>query len=294
MGRELKRVALDFVWPLHKVWKGFINPHYGECHDCETCKGSGYSPEAEMLKDLWYGNLPFHPAMNGSKPFLPTHPKIIAWASRNGGADMWGFDTECKRLADKCLNNHWCHHLDQGDVDALIEGERLVDFTHTWNRADGWKPISPAPEITAAQVNEWSMFGMGHDSINCWVCVCARCKRHGWPETCADCGGDGSKWSSPEAKKIAEDWQEEEPPVGDGYQIWETVSEGSPVSPVFAAPEELADWMVYPGNDTSVTEGTTRDQWIAFIRGPGWAPSMIGNGNGLRPGVQAVGDLTND
>ena len=26
MGREVKRVALDFNWPLHKVWEGFQNP----------------------------------------------------------------------------------------------------------------------------------------------------------------------------------------------------------------------------------------------------------------------------
>lgn len=25
MGRTLKRVALDFDWPLNQVWKGFVN-----------------------------------------------------------------------------------------------------------------------------------------------------------------------------------------------------------------------------------------------------------------------------
>ena len=28
MGRELKRVPLDFDWPLNKPWEGFVNPHY--------------------------------------------------------------------------------------------------------------------------------------------------------------------------------------------------------------------------------------------------------------------------
>jgi hypothetical protein len=29
MGRELKRVPLDFDCPLNKVWKGYINPFEG-------------------------------------------------------------------------------------------------------------------------------------------------------------------------------------------------------------------------------------------------------------------------
>jgi hypothetical protein len=37
-------------------------------------------------------------------------------------------------------------------------------------------------------------------------------------------------------------WRPTEPPSGEGYQLWEIVSEGSPVSPVFALPEELAQW----------------------------------------------------
>lgn len=32
------------------------------------------------------------------------------------------------------------------------------------------------------------------------------------------------------------------PPKGDGYQLWETTSEGSPISPVFATLDELCSW----------------------------------------------------
>lgn len=34
MGRQLKRVALDFNWPLGKTWEGFVNPHGKVCPDC--------------------------------------------------------------------------------------------------------------------------------------------------------------------------------------------------------------------------------------------------------------------
>ena len=80
-----------------------------------------------------------------------------------------------------------------------------------------------------------------------------------------------------------------DPPQGDGYQIWETVSEGSPVSPVFENPEDLATWMV--NNDKSITQGTTFDGWMKFITGPGWAPSMVYDPvYGLRSGVEALTD----
>lgn len=62
-------------------------------------------------------------------------------------------------------------------------------------------------------------------------------------------------------------------PEGPGYQLWETVSEGSPVSPTFATPEELANWLAQ--NDTSITKGVDYDGWLRFINGPGWAPSMM-------------------
>ena len=77
------------------------------------------------------------------------------------------------------------------------------------------------------------------------------------------------------------------PPEGDGYQLWENITEGSPVSSVFATPEELADWLIAPGNDTSITQGTSREQWLAMIRGPGWAPSLVIDSKGCRTGVQA-------
>lgn len=62
------------------------------------------------------------------------------------------------------------------------------------------------------------------------------------------------------------------PPSGDGYQMWETVTEGSPCSPVFANAEELATWL--SENDDSVTGGSSAEDWLRFINGAGWAPSL--------------------
>lgn len=34
-----------------------------------------------------------------------------------------------------------------------------------------------------------------------------------------------------------------DPPKGEGFQLWETITEGSPLSPVFDTPEELTKWL---------------------------------------------------
>jgi len=79
-----------------------------------------------------------------------------------------------------------------------------------------------------------------------------------------------------------------DPPAGDGWQLWETVTEGSPVSPVFATPEQLARWLVQPGNDTSITRGTSYAVWLRMIE-EGWAMSMVMSNGRLQSGVEFIG-----
>ena len=301
MGRELKRVPLTFDWPLSKPYEGFINPHRGYS-DCPHCK-NGYTPVAQYLHDQWYGNAPFNPVERGSKPFGPEHPAVVAFAKRNvGSPDRYGcafnsfnsYDgavhSEATRLSD-LFDGQWGHHLSDVDVRALVKAGRLMDFTHTWSREGGWKRRKPAITPTAAEVNVWSLGGFGHDSINCGVVIEAECKRRGLDYSCPHCKGSGIVWDSPAARIAHNRWRRKGPPKGKGYQIWETVSEGSPVSPVFAKPEELADWMV--ANDTSVTKDTGREGWLRFILGPGWAPSMMTGSDGtLMTGVEAVVSLS--
>ena len=38
MGRELKRVPLDFDWPLHKIWYGYLINQCFDGNDCDDCK----------------------------------------------------------------------------------------------------------------------------------------------------------------------------------------------------------------------------------------------------------------
>lgn len=249
MSREIKRVALDFDWPLNEVWEGYLRPDkFGEepCPDCET----GYSPHAQHLHNLWYGKAPFSPADTGCQPVTPDTPAIRARAERNIGdaPDYYGggevaIVREANRLA-RHFNDAWMHHLTDEDVVALVEAGRLVDFTHTWSRETGWLPKDPAVVPTAAQVNEWSLRGFGHDSINASVVVRARCAREGQPEACATCGGHASLEAYPGQRAESEAWERTEPPAGEGWQFWETTTEGSPQSPVFDSPEGLVEWLV--------------------------------------------------
>ncbi len=54
------------------------------------------------------------------------------------------------------------------------------------------------------------------------------------------------------------------PPVGDGFQLWETTSEGSPVSPVFKTLDELCEWC----EENATTFGSmkaTKEQWRQML-----------------------------
>lgn len=289
MGRELKRVALDFEWPLDTVWKGFVNPFRAD--ECPNCK-NGYSAEMTVLRDKWYGQTEFHPEERGSIPYTTKDQAIIDVAKRNlsrspfyYGTSSYALELEAQRLCD-LFNGMWHHHLNQDDVDALIKEGRLHDFTHHYVDGSGWVENDPPTHPTAKEVNDWAIQGMGHDSINEWIVTKAECARLGLPHDCEYCHGTGEFWKTPELKAQSDAWKDYEPPAGEGYQIWETVSEGSPISPVFATPEELAEHMSHTtwGADT----GSSYETWMKFIQGPGWAPSMIVQGGKMYMGQEFV------
>jgi hypothetical protein len=292
MGREIRRVPVDFDWPLNKIWEGFLRPDSLDGAKCPDCK-SGYSPRAENLYDLWYGKIPFDPATTGSKPWQPDTPAIRARAERNiaDAPDYYGrgeaaIAREAQRLADH-FNSGWLHHLSQDDVNALIAAGRLHDFTHTWTRENGWQPKEPPVTPTAAEVNEWSLSGFGHDAINAGVVIRARCEREGIDETCPTCNGHATIEKYEGQRAEAEAWEPTDPPKGDGWQLWETVSEGSPISPAFATADELAVWMSDPERGRHWVPQEVAAKFIA----DGWAPSFVsGPGtHGLVSGVEAIG-----
>lgn len=296
MSREVRRVPLDFDWPLRKTWEGYFTParlREKSCPDCDN----GYSPQAKHLHDLWYGYIPFDPASTGSTPLRYDTPAVRTRAERNvtRAPEYYGFGEraivrEAQRLAD-LWNGQWSHHLSQDDVDALVAADRLYDFTHVWSAETRWQRIDPPVRPTAAKINEWSLHGFGHDGINAGVVIRARCEREGVRDTCATCDGHGSLEAYEGQRAEAEAWEPVQPPVGDGWQLWETVSEGSPVSPVFPTAEALAQWLTTEEGGHAAGPShkpLTISQARGFV-GAGWAPSGVGNAGGYHDGVSYVG-----
>lgn len=92
------------------------------------------------------------------------------------------------------------------------------------------------------------------------------------------------------------------------YQLWETVSEGTPVSPPFETKEGLIDYLakngdywdqkrcIEPGWDTIWGGEYGVSAWgqeraERFVRGPGWAPSMVVENGVVKDGVSAVTEV---
>ncbi len=93
---------------------------------------------------------------------------------------------------------------------------------------------------------------------------CGYCKKNGLSDDCELCYGDG--WAPVSI----------DPPEGEGWQLWETVSEGSPITPVCASADELAQWLF--DNGDPVHGKLTKETWMNMIN-RGHCPSlMIENG----------------
>lgn len=263
MGRELKRVKLDFKWDIKEIWEGYINPYYKYSQICQSCNGTGYSKEYEVLKNKWYGYSEFNPSKNNSVPFSPNDPDILEYVKRKiHYSDSYKFyskngvlseketiQLEAARLCSECWNNHWSHHLNDEEVKWLWNEGRLREFKKCPN---------------ATTLNKSYLFGMGHDSINNWIIIENTLKKENKPAQCSLCKGNGSIWKNKEYKKLCEEWDPIEPPVGDGFQLWETTIEGYPISPVFVIFSNLCKWC----EDNATTFGsevTTKENWAKML-----------------------------
>jgi hypothetical protein len=98
-------------------------------------------------------------------------------------------------------------------------------------------------------------------------------------------------WDGPRPKSadFMPDWPDSE---RTHYVLYETVTEGSPVSPVFATAEELAAWLVTPDGRRESRTNSTYEAWMKVFMGNGHVPSMVfQNGVALDPVAAASGDM---
>lgn len=93
--------------------------------------------------------------------------------------------------------------------------------------------------------------------------------------------------SRPESGDYMPEWSEAE---RTHYQMYETTSEGTPLSPVLDTPEKLARWLT--DNEASASGDLTAsyEGWLRVCNG-GYAPSMVGHdGRGMTSGVEGLKD----
>lgn len=94
---------------------------------------------------------------------------------------------------------------------------------------------------------------------------------------------DGSR---PQGHEYMPDWPEAE---RTHYQMYETVTEGTPISPVMETPEALARWLADNNGNAGAYRTATYEQWLVMIQGDGWAPSLVNiQGKSIVSGVEAL------
>lgn len=222
MGREARRVPLDFDWPQGEVWKGYLTPDRfieDSCPDCEL----GATPEAELIQGIAY--------------LLVALADDVDRAPRGEGMHPWALN------AFESIG--YVHGRPR-------PGPRYMEFFH------GLLP------------EDQDQHGIGgrqpHRMARRLMELAGLPEKWDW---CPTCKGHGSIEKYPGQRAEGEAWHEEDhsPPTGEGWQMWETTSEGSPMSPVFATPEELADWLATTKASIFADMTQSRDEWLALIKG---------------------------
>lgn len=164
------------------------------------------------------------------------------------------------------------------------DARRPDHVTHPWLRAiplgPGRKPSSDALELSRGLAGRSGDL-LGHDAIDRWtatkkIITAAGLDPKVWG-TCKVCKGDAIH---PDDAEAADKWERTDPPTGEGWQLWETVSEGSPLSPVFQTPNALAEWAEAHATPFAGFRWTAK-QWLdSFLAGTTDVDTMMVGGPG--------------
>ena len=82
MSKQLKRIPLNFSWPLKQVWGDYLNPYTKLSAESPYCKNDHAradglpSANAALFFDQWYRDTHFDPVAYGAAPISPDDPAI--------------------------------------------------------------------------------------------------------------------------------------------------------------------------------------------------------------------------
>lgn len=253
MSREVRRVPLDFDWPMNKVWEGYLIPDRLNEERCTDCR-RGYTWAREWLSTLANRIDMLASDIGDQDRGRPMHPYLAK--------DQYPAHTDFV-------------HDEQG---RTIESPKVMRPSR-----DILQLISG---LTGQSEDRLTSALRGNDfGIEVKLIEAAGLDPKSWG-LCSTCQGEGSVEKHPGQRAEAEAWEPTDPPQGDGWQLWETVSEGSPISPVFATADQLAEWMSQPERGRHWVPAETARKFIDS----GWAPTAVSSPQiGHVSGVAHVG-----
>jgi hypothetical protein len=258
VSREVRRVPLDFDWPLDKVWGGYVMPDTLKQTPCPDCENGG-TPAAEWLRILCSRIQGLGGDIRDQNASKPPHPYLAHDP-----------DPHTTRGAIDPVTRQWTEYprliRPSADILPLLAGLTGYPQERFLEPMAGDYSYNIAVRIVAAAGLDPDTWGL-----------------------CATCTGEGLLDAYDGQSADIEAWTSTEPPTGDGWQLWETVSDGSPISPVCATAEDLAIWMSSNANPRE-RDRVPYDTALCFIH-DGWAPSAVSGPDidGVISGIQAVG-----
>lgn len=276
MGREVRRVPLDFAWPLHKPWEGFLNPHGSRCPENGRTCFNGYTAAGKWLEAFCRlialagedakASTPGQRAGHDTNGRIYPHPWIQEWSMAPRAdvpddvhAAIREHEDALTRMREmrKYLLEHPPEILPlTGELSDLIErfsGEQIDTFG---GGRVSYGFAQKLLEVAGLDPEKWG--------------------------SCRVCNGAGD---DPAKRAAFEAWKKTPPPAGPGWQLWETVSEGSPTSPVFVSKDAFVQYLVGEGYSH---EAVTRFAEV------GSAPSAVMVGGEMRRDIESLAHVGED
>lgn len=253
MSREVRRVPLGFDWPMGKTWEGYLTPDRlleDRCPDCRR-------------------------GMTWAREWISTLANRIDMLASDIGDQERGRPMHPWLTKDEYLAHTDFVYDERGN--AIQTPSVMRPSRDILELVSGLTGQSPERLTNPLRGND--------HGIESKIIEAAGLDPRTWG-TCPTCNGHGSVEKCPGQRAEAEAWEPTEPPKGDGWQLWETVSEGSPVSPVFLTADELAGWMSDPERGRDWVPADTARKFIDA----GWAPTGASTpGRGVVTGVEYMG-----
>lgn len=230
MSRELRRVPLDFNHPLNTPWPGFIGDEGGLCPGTNKTCFLGQTPARAWLDAVC------HLFQLLAEESTKT-PQEIAHFNRSGRIFPHPYLEAIPHAPRVRTDDRGPHPL----------APMSKDFVELYKKISGHDQVG-------------QLFGSytGH-LANALVKVAGFDERWG---ICPICDGHGD---DPALRAAADAWKPTPPPDGPGFQVWESVTSGSPISPVFKTEIALENWLVANGSSRAAAK---------FFIGATWEPSM--------------------